>query len=262
MRNSDNMKNKKGKSMCFFSAKGGVGKTVNLLNLAGIFEQLEKKVLVVDMDLYSGGVALYLNKTNNKSIYTMVFDMMNRNYKDIKDYTVKVDHYIDILCAPKDPRDANKIEARYLEDIIHTAQLNYDVVLVDTNHALNDINLTILDTVDSIIFFTTNDPLDLKNMKSLISIFNSLQMSNYKILLNNSRDPFKDYFSMYEIKKILEHNIDYTLSCEMYLKDIENMVMKGVIISLDLHFADVMSDDYKTFVVMATDFLEGDKIDG
>lgn len=36
MRNSDNMKNKKGKSMCFFSAKGGVGKTVNLLNLAGI----------------------------------------------------------------------------------------------------------------------------------------------------------------------------------------------------------------------------------
>ena len=165
MRNSDNMKNKKGKSMCFFSAKGGVGKTVNLLNLAGIFEQLEKKVLVVDMDLYSGGVALYLNKTNNKSIYTMVFDMMNRNYKDIKDYTVKVDHYIDFLCAPKDPRDANKIEARYLEDIIHTAQLNYDVVLVDTNHALNDINLTILDTVDSIIFFTNNDPLDLKNMK-------------------------------------------------------------------------------------------------
>ena len=37
------MKLKKGKSMCFFSAKGGVGKTTNIINLACIIEQLEKK---------------------------------------------------------------------------------------------------------------------------------------------------------------------------------------------------------------------------
>ena len=45
------MKIKKGKSLCFFSAKGGVGKTTNLLNLAGILEQFDKKVLIIDMDL-------------------------------------------------------------------------------------------------------------------------------------------------------------------------------------------------------------------
>ena len=37
MKVSDNMKIKKGKSMCFFSAKGGVGKKINILNFAGIF---------------------------------------------------------------------------------------------------------------------------------------------------------------------------------------------------------------------------------
>ena len=80
------MKNIKGKSLCLFSAKGGVGKTTNILNLAGIFEQLEKRVLVIDMDLYSGGIAAYLNKKGDKSIYHMIFDISNGTYKNIDDY--------------------------------------------------------------------------------------------------------------------------------------------------------------------------------
>ena len=32
-------------TMCIFSAKGGVGKTITTLNLAGIYEHLEKSVI-------------------------------------------------------------------------------------------------------------------------------------------------------------------------------------------------------------------------
>jgi len=109
------MKIKKGKSMCFFSAKGGVGKTTNILNLAGILEQLEKKVLIIDMDLYSGGIALYLDKKANKSVYNVAFDLMNGTFTDLANYTERVDNYIDVLSAPKDPRDASKIDAKYIQ---------------------------------------------------------------------------------------------------------------------------------------------------
>ena len=252
------MANKQGKTICFFSGKGGVGKTTNLLNLAGILEQLEKKVLIIDFDLYSGSVATYLNKKYDKSIYHMALDIESAEFNDIKDYTVQVDDYIDLICAPKDPRDANKIEASLVPNIIKNASYYYDVVLIDTNHALNDINLNILDSVDLIYFMMLNDPLDIKNMKSLIAIFKSLDMDNYKVILNNSRDPFKDYFSMYELKKLIGHNIDYTISVNLYLKEMENLIMKGVIVSLDRKFSDVMSDDYHTFLVMATDILKGE----
>lgn len=260
MKVCDIMKLKKGKSMCFFSAKGGVGKTTNILNFAGIFEQLEKKVLIIDMDLYSGGIALYLNKSCDKSVYNMAFDIMNGSFTEFNNYTVKVDNYIDILAAPKDPRDANKVDARCIKTIIDKACSIYDAVLIDMNHALDEINLSVIDAVNEIMFFITNDPLDLKNIRSLLSIFDSLGIKNYSLLLNNSRDPFKSYFSLYEMRKIINHDINYSLSVDLFLKDMEKLIMKGAIVSLDRKFADVMSDDYKTLVLMATDLLERDSL--
>lgn len=250
---------KKGKSICFASAKGGVGKTVNIINLAGVFEQLDKKVLLIDLDLYSGGIAASLNKNYRQSIFNAADDLYNNRFKDLKKYVVAYDEHIDILCSPKDPRDAGKIDAKYVEDIIKKSALLYDVVLVDTNHALNEISLVALNTVDQIVFFTTNDPVDLKNMKSLITIFKELEFTNYKVLLNNSRDPFKDYFSMYDIKSILKHNIDYTLSKELFQKDLEKIIMDGKIMSLDRKFSNLMSHDYQTFLLIATDLLGGGK---
>ena len=57
---------KKGKSFCVFSAKGGVGKTTTVLNLAGTYEKLNKKVLIIDLDLSGGSIAVALNKVPDK----------------------------------------------------------------------------------------------------------------------------------------------------------------------------------------------------
>ncbi|MEG2351617.1 MAG: ParA family protein, partial [Bacilli bacterium] len=49
------------KIITVFSCKGGVGKTTMTLNLAGIYSLLNKKVLIIDFDLNSGGIAVSLN---------------------------------------------------------------------------------------------------------------------------------------------------------------------------------------------------------
>lgn len=245
--------NIRGKTLGITSAKGGVGKTITTLNLAGIYETLDKRVLIIDFDLASGGVAAALNVEPLKNIYNLVDDLNNNRYKDFNNYVAKYDSHIDVLASPKDPRQANKIEAKYVELILDKAVFNYDIVLIDTNHILNDFNVLTMDLVDNMLFIVTNDPLDLKNMRSLISILHDVNYTNFKVLLNESISPYKKYFSLYDIKSVIGNNVDYVLSSSFYIKNIDNFVMNGKIITLDNRAASLFAKDYTTLMQVITD---------
>ena len=252
------MKKKIGKSLCLFSGKGGVGKTILTLNLAAVYSQINKHVLIVDLDLSSGGIALATNKVFDKTIYNFVDDYNNNRFKDFNDYVVKYNENIDIMPSPKDPRQASKIDSKYIEILLDKAMFHYDMVLIDTNHNLNELNLVVLDAADNILFVIENDPMDLKNMKSLLSIFKDLDKTNYKILLNNSRDPFKKYFTLYDMKTIIKYNIDYEISSEFFLKNMDSYVMNGEIPMLQPKAPNIFNKDYTTMMNLAVSFLGGD----
>ncbi len=246
----------KGITICISSAKGGVGKTITTLNLAGLYEILDKKVLIIDFDLASGGICASLNRNPRKSIYNLVDDYNNNRYKEFNDYVTKYDDKIDILASPKDPRQASKINPKYVELILDKAVFNYDIVLIDTSHELNDFNIFTMDLVDKIVFVMTNDPLDLKNMRSLMSILKDVNYNNYKVILNESIYPFRKYFSLYDIKNIIGNNIDYVISKDFYIKNIDSIIMKGDIITLNPKAASTFSKDYTTFMQLITDIYK------
>ena len=223
----------RGVSAAVFSAKGGVGKTIFTINLAGVMARNEKKVLIIDLDLYSGGIALALDRSYKKDIYNFCDDYNNNRYKDFEDYVVKYNEYIDVLPCPTDPRRANKIDAKYLKIILDKAVFKYDFVLVDMSHAFDEINVNVLDIVDKILLMTTNDPLDLKNMRNLIQIFKSTDKTNYFVVLNCSRDTGRDYLSLFDIRNILKCNIDYTIGNSFYIKNIDKYVLNGEILTLN-----------------------------
>ena len=249
------MASRKSTIVAISSAKGGVGKTITTINLAGVFKVLGKKVLIVDLDLYSGGIAVYLNKNAEKNFYNLVDDINNNRYKEFMDYIIHYDDQIDFLACPKDPRQANKVDSKYIDLVLDKASFQYDVILIDTNHILNEINVVTLDKVDKILFMVTNDPIDLKNMRSLLSIFRDIGLNNYKVILNNSRDPFKKYFSLFDIKNIIKNNIDYTISPSFFIKDIDRYIMNGQIITLLPKAATTFSKDFAVLTTIANDIL-------
>lgn len=250
------MKINKGVSLCVFGVKGGTGKSTLVLNLAGMYALQKKKVLIIDYDLNGGSVALHLNKQVNKTIYNFVDDYNNNRFDNIKSYVTVYNEFIDYIAAPKDPRQASKIDNKYVNILLEKAVFQYDIVLVDTAHSLDGTTLSILDKVDQILFNVTNDVYDLKNVRSVISIFNDLGIDKYKIILNRSVHPNKKVYSNYDIKNIIKANIDYTISEKMYYKDIDDYVLNGIILTLSKDFQDKHTNDYKVFNLIVKESLK------
>ena len=242
---------KKANILCLFGVKGGIGKSTTALNLAGVCSNLNKRVLIVDMDLYGGAIAISLNKDVHKTIYNFVDDYNNNRYNNFEDYVTKYNEYIDYIASPKDPRKSSKIDSKYVDILLDKAKFNYDLIILDTTHVLDEINLSLLDKSDKILLIISNDMLDLKNMKSLVSIFKDLDIDKYKILLNNSLRNYKEYFSLYDIKSIIKANVDYELSNNFFIKDIDKYIIDSNIITLDKKY--INSKDYKVLETIIKD---------
>lgn len=231
------------KILCLFGVKGGIGKSIISMSLAGVASNKHIKTLIIDMDIYGGSIALALNKKQEKTIYNFVDDYNNNRYKEIKDYITNYNEYIDFIASPIDPRKSNKIDSEYLEILLDKSKFNYDLIILDTNHILNEINLSILDKSDEILLMISNDSFDIKNMRTLISIFKDLEKGNYKVLLNESIYNERSYFSIYDIKDIIKNNIDYVISNKFYIKDIDKYILEGNIITLNKKY--INTKDYK-----------------
>ncbi len=232
--------------VAIFSGKGGVGKTTILLNLAGVLSNQNKKILILDLDLFSGGVALCLNKSSEKTIYDF-----HKNKNEISQYINKYNDNIDFISSPKSIEEAKKVNFETIEKLIYEINLHYDFILIDLSHFYNDLNSKILNLVDNVLYVLTNDSMDLKNSFNMIT---KLKRNNNEInvILNYSIHPDRDYYSLFDIKNIINENVDFTISSSFYNPNIDFLTVRGQIQSLNSK----KFYDYKILQLVAKSFTE------
>lgn len=220
---------KKGKVLCVYSPKGGVGKSIISANIAGSSYLMGKRTLLIDADLYDGGLSLFVNEEIKKNIYTLSNDIKNNKYESILDYVYNYNEGLDILCSTKIQLEASLIKEKYMDKVIEDAKNIYDFIVIDTNSSYNDFNENIFNLCDEVLLILTNDIVNIKNMKNVITMFNDIGIYKYKVLYNSAFD-FKDqYFSYEEMIDIIGANIDYTILREGFFKNITGYLFNNKI---------------------------------
>ena len=70
-----------------------------------------------------------------------------------------------------------------------------------------------------------------------------------------SRDTGKDYLTIFEIKNIIKTNIDYTISKNFYIRNIDKYIMNGEILTLNKNINRFHASDIAKLKMIATSLI-------
>jgi MinD-like ATPase involved in chromosome partitioning or flagellar assembly len=171
------------------SATGGCGKTFFATNLAAHVAASGKRVLLIDLDLQFGEVDAALQARPAHSIYDGLYDAYGRALPEealeqhLQELAHPTEFGFDLLAAPRDPALADYVTAEDSERLVLVGTRHYDVVVLDTPPALNDVVLAALDLSDLVVVLTTLDVPSLRNLRSFLDVMTELQITGDRLTL-------------------------------------------------------------------------------
>jgi len=171
-----------------FSTKGGVGKTTVATNLAvSLARQTRKKVVIVDLDLQFGDVAVMLNVVPKRTITELIQDISQMEPDLMESYLVTHPTGVKVLPCPTRPEYAELITGAHVEKILGILKQNYDYIVVDTPPFFHETTLTALDLCHQILLLVSLDLPTIKNVKLGLEVLDSLHLKGkVRLVLNRS----------------------------------------------------------------------------
>lgn len=121
--------------LLFTSFTSGEGKTFTAANLAVSFALLDKKVVLVGLDIRKPRLAELFQINNHKNGITPLLTKDNVEWNDVKSQIVPsgINDNLEILMAgPIPPNPSELLSRPSLEKVIDLLKSNYDYVLIDT----------------------------------------------------------------------------------------------------------------------------------
>jgi pilus assembly protein CpaE len=220
-----------GKVVTIFSAKGGVGKTTLSTNLAAYVASTGAKTLLIDLDLMFGDVAISLQLTPPGTVMDIVAMGGHIDQQGIASVTAThLETGLDVLAAPHDPADAERVPSHAIAELLRIARSNYDYVFVDTPPAFTEHVLTAVDVSDLTVLIATLDIPAVKNLRIALHTLDALgaPKENRTIVLN--RSDAKVGLSADDVEAALQCPIAASIPNSL---SVPNSVNRGVALVMD-----------------------------
>jgi len=220
---------KDGRLICGLGPKGGTGKTLTSTNLATALALAGQKVLVIDLDLQFGDVALCLGLPPEKTMYDLAISPGGLDDEKLRDYVMTHDTGVDVLLAPARPDQASALTIDLLRDVLVVARRSYDFVIADTPPGFTAEVIATIDASSDLVMVGTLDSLSLKNTKLGLETLALMDYDPKKIRLVLNRADTRVGISHHDVVTVLGSEPEIFIPSD---REIPRSVNEGVPITL------------------------------
>lgn len=174
----------RGFSMAIYSPKGGVGCTVLAANLSVALAASKESVVLVDCNLQYGGVGLLFNQTARTSIAEIAPYIAELDMDVIENACARhAESGVRLLLAPNRLGKGETVTGEQITGLVEFLSRHYAYIVIDTSSALDDLTVSVLDSVDQVLLVTTQDIPSINDIRRVLDLAPAIGIDPLKISL-------------------------------------------------------------------------------
>ncbi len=194
---------KKGTAISVYNPSGGMGTTTIAVNLAATLAARGEKVALIDLNLFSGDVAAFLDLAPRYNLANVTAKTGQIDASFLRNVIVPHSSGVHVLNGPVNLGDADRILPEQLQEVIGILQTIFAYTIIDTGGQLFGCNMATFDCSDRILFTTLLNLPALKNAKRYLAAMDNEGFGANKVKLVINRHIPKDDIKLADAEKIL-----------------------------------------------------------
>lgn len=202
---------KKGTAISVYNPSGGMGTTTIAVNLAATLAARGEKVALIDLNLFSGDVAAFLDLAPRYNLANVTAKTGQIDASFLRSVIVPHSSGVHILNGPVDLGDADRILPEQLHEVIGILQTLFTYTIIDTGGQLYGCNQATFACSDRILFTTLLNLPALKNAKRYLAALDDEGFGDNKVKLVVNRHIPKDDIKVVDAEKVLNTKVYLTV---------------------------------------------------
>ena len=215
----------KGSVVTVYNPSAGMGTTTIAVNLAATLAGRGESVVLIDLNLFSGDVAAFLDLAPRYTLANVTAKMGQIDASFLRSVIVQHSSGVHVLNGPVDLGDADRILPGLIQEVIAILQTIFAYTIIDTGGQLSDCNLATFDCSDRILFTTILNLPALKNAKRYLAAMDYKGFGADKVKLIVNRHIPKDDIKIADAEKVL--NAKAYLAVPNAYADAKTSINKG-----------------------------------